>query len=121
MYQQYSVKRCWVTEPSGSALIMSEQYYVAVKGSLHSSDSAVFGLEPVEVTALTKRFRNSHTDVINGILVKGSPMQVINSLSELGYKVVCSSGEGEIVWTLRRDILLPLATSPVTPTQELLQ
>lgn len=100
---------------------MSEQYYVAVKGSLHSGDSAVFGLEPVEVTALTKRFRTSNTDVINGIRVKGNPMQVINSLSELGYKVVCCSGEGEIVWTLRRDILLPPATSPVTPTEELLQ
>uniref|UniRef100_A0A1B6DXS1 GTP cyclohydrolase 1 feedback regulatory protein n=1 Tax=Clastoptera arizonana TaxID=38151 RepID=A0A1B6DXS1_9HEMI len=92
-----------------SVFIMSEQYYIAVKASLHSTDSSVFGLDPVEIAALLKRFPNSQSPIFNGILLKGSPIQVINALSELGYKVVCSSGESEIVWTLRRDIL-------VTPT-----
>ncbi|XP_075213425.1 uncharacterized protein LOC142319718 isoform X2 [Lycorma delicatula] len=87
-------------------LIMSEHYYIAVKASLHASDTSVFGLEPVEVTALFERFPGSSKDIINGVLIKGTPFQVINLLSELGYKVVCSSGEAEIVWTLCREILL---------------
>jgi hypothetical protein len=37
-------------------------------------------------------------------LFPGPPVQVINTLSELGYKVVCSTGEAEIVWTLQREV-----------------
>jgi len=95
---------------------MSEQYYIAVKASLHSTDSSVFGLDPVEISALSKRFPNSQTPVFNGVLIKGNPLQVINLLSELGYRVVCSSGESEIVWTLCRDILVqqPVVPEPQT-------
>lgn len=53
------------------SVIMSEQYYIAVKASLHSTDSSVFGLDPVEISALSKRFPNSQTPVFNGILIKG--------------------------------------------------
>jgi len=34
----------------------------------------------------------------------GPPIAVINTLSELGYKVVCSTGEAEVVWTLQREV-----------------
>ncbi|RZF44264.1 hypothetical protein LSTR_LSTR006814 [Laodelphax striatellus] len=85
---------------------MSENYYIAVKASLHATDVQVFGLEEVEVSALFERFVGSSRNIINGVLIKGEPIRVINLLSELGYKVVCSSGEGEIVWTLCREILL---------------
>lgn len=51
--------------------IMSEHYYIAVKASLHASDTAVFGLEPVEVTALFERFPGSSKNIINGVLIKG--------------------------------------------------
>lgn len=86
---------------------MSENYYIAVKASLHATDVQVFGLEEVEVSALFERFVGSSRNIINGVLIKGEPIRVINLLSELGYKVVCSSGEGEIVWTLCREILVP--------------
>lgn len=78
--------------------------YVAVKGSLHAADSAVFGLNTDEVKALSKRFSNSTTAIVNGVNIKGPPMSVINSLSLLGYKVVCSTGEIEVVWTLQREV-----------------
>lgn len=77
--------------------------YVAVKGSLHASDCSVFGLIPAEVLALSKRYPSS-SEVINGMTVKGPPIAVINTLSELGYKVVCSTGEAEVVWTLQREV-----------------
>lgn len=78
--------------------------YVAVKGSLHASDSAVFGLNQEEVKALSKRFSNSTTEIVNGVNIKGPPINVINSLSLLGYKVICSTGEIEVVWTLQREV-----------------
>lgn len=78
--------------------------YVAVKGSLHSMDSSVFGLSKEEVTALSKRFSNSSTAIVNGVNIKGPPIEVINSLSQLGYKVVCSTGETEVVWTMQREL-----------------
>lgn len=78
--------------------------YVAVKGSLHANDCAVFGLNCDEIQALTKRYQNSSAETLNGVIIKGPPMHVINSLSELGYRVVCSTGEAEIVWTLQREV-----------------
>lgn len=87
-----------VTQPEGTYT------YVAVKGSLHASDSAVFGLNSDEVKALSKRFSNSTTEIVNGVNIKGPPMSVINALSLLGYKVVGSTGEIEIVWTLQREV-----------------
>lgn len=79
-------------------------YYVAVKGSLTSGDCDVFGLDQEEITALTKRFPNSNAQIGNGVVIKGPPMTVINTLCQLGYKVVSSSGEAEVVWTLQREI-----------------
>lgn len=78
--------------------------YVAVKASLHSSDSSVFGLSQTEIQALSERFSQKVTEIVNGVIIKGSPLEVINSLSLLGYKVVCSTGEGEVVWTLTREV-----------------
>lgn len=78
--------------------------YVAVKGSLHSMDSSVFGLSKEEVSALSKRFSNSSTAIVNGVNIKGPPIDVINSLSQLGYKIVCSTGETEVVWTMQREL-----------------
>ena len=78
--------------------------YVAVKASIHAADSAVFGLNEAETVALVKRFDNYKKDVINGILLKAAPMQVVNALGQLGYRVVGTTGEAEIVWTMQRDI-----------------
>ncbi|KAF6214729.1 hypothetical protein GE061_009472, partial [Apolygus lucorum] len=74
--------------------------------SLHAGDSSVFGIKSEEYSALCRRFPDSNKQVINGVLIKGSPLEVINSLAELGYRVTCSSGETEIVWTLRREALI---------------
>lgn len=45
-------------------------YYVGVKGSPFSSDCVVFGLNPDESLALTKRFAEAGS-VTNGLLMKG--------------------------------------------------
>lgn len=88
-----------------SALISSGMYaYVAVKASLHSSDSAVFGLSDEELKALITKFHNYRKDIINGVLLKATPIETVNALGELGYKVVCTTGEAEITWTMQREI-----------------
>lgn len=79
-------------------------YYVAVKGSPFASDCNVFGLTQDEVVALSKRFPNSGSEVINGVMIKGPPLNIINALAELGYRVICTTGEAEILWTLQREI-----------------
>lgn len=79
-------------------------FYVAVKGSLHATDSSVFGLSLEESTALAKRFANTSIGIVNGVSIKGPPMAVINSLSQLGYKVICSTGETEVIWTMAREV-----------------
>ncbi|XP_012254850.1 uncharacterized protein LOC105685395 [Athalia rosae] len=87
------------------SMISAENYaYIAVKGSPFATDCAVFGLSREEIVALTRRFPNSGQNVINGVMIKGPPVPVINVLAELGYRVVCSTGEAEIVWTLQREI-----------------
>lgn len=87
-------------------LMSSGMYaYVAVKASVHASDSAVFGLNDDEINALCKKYNNSvRKDVINGILLKAAPIEVVNSLGQLGYKVVTTTGEAEIVWTMQREL-----------------
>lgn len=78
--------------------------YVAVKASIHAHDSAVFGLNDVELKALVKRFSDYHKDVINGVLLKAAPLDVVNALGQIGYRVVATTGEAEIVWTMQRDL-----------------
>ncbi|XP_055857284.1 uncharacterized protein LOC129920108 [Episyrphus balteatus] len=78
--------------------------YVSIKGSLHDRTTAVFGLNNDEVLALSKRFENGTTQIVNGIIINTPPMQLINTLSQLGYKVICSTGEAEIVWTMQREV-----------------
>lgn len=78
--------------------------YVAVKASIHAADSSVFGLNEEEIKALVKKFSDYHKQVINGILLKAAPIDVVNALGQLGYRVVATTGEAEIVWTMQRDI-----------------
>lgn len=88
-----------------ASMICAENYsYVAVKGSPFANDCAVFGLSREETVALTTRFPNSGQNVINGVTIKGPPLPVINVLAQLGYKVVSSTGDAEILWTLQREI-----------------
>lgn len=77
--------------------------YVAVKGSLHANDCSVFGLGLEEIKALTKKYPGSGS-VVNGVAIKTNVLELINCLSQLGYKVISSTGEAEITWTLQRDI-----------------
>ena len=46
-------------------------YYVGVKASPFATDCVVFGLNSDEILALSKRFPNSGTDVVNGTMIKG--------------------------------------------------
>ncbi|CAL1678925.1 unnamed protein product [Lasius platythorax] len=80
-------------------------YYVGVRASPFAADCAVFGLPSKETSALRSRFplSPSSTNVVNGIMLKGTPFSVINALAELGYRVICSTGEAEILWTLQRE------------------
>lgn len=77
--------------------------YVAIKGSLHASDCSVFGLGEEEIRAMTKKYPGSGM-VVNGITMKTNVLHAINSLAQLGYKIVSSTGENEITWTLQREI-----------------
>lgn len=80
-------------------------YYIGVKASPFATDCAVFGLPPKEASALRSRFplSPSSPNVVNGITLKGTPFSVINALAELGYRVICSTGETEILWTMQRE------------------
>lgn len=88
-----------------SVLMATTTYaYVVVKGSVYASDSAVFGLNEIETKALVKKFSNSHKEVINGVLLKAPPLDIVNALGQLGYRVVATTGEAEVVWTLQREV-----------------
>ncbi|XP_061402878.1 uncharacterized protein LOC133338784 [Musca vetustissima] len=78
--------------------------YVTVKGSLHDRSCQVFGLNDTELQALSKRFENGIKPVVNGVMIACPPMIMMNTLAQLSYKVVCSSGEAEICWTMQREI-----------------
>lgn len=79
-------------------------YYVFVKGSLYSPDSAVFGLEVQEIQALAKKFNSPCKEVENGIMFKKSVIDVVNSLAQLGYKVISTCGETETMFTMQREL-----------------
>lgn len=76
--------------------------YIAVNASLHANDCTVFGLSPSETRALTSKFSTSGSEIMNGVLLKGHAIAVINALSEIGYKVISTSGETLMTWTLQR-------------------
>lgn len=78
--------------------------YISIRGVLSGDDCAVFGLNLEECMALQKRFTFSSIEIMHGQVIKSNVFQVLNSLSKLGYKVVCSSGEKDIVWTMQREI-----------------
>lgn len=78
--------------------------YISIRGLLSGDDCTVFGLSLEEKLALANRFTFSSIEICHGAVLKSNVFQVMNSLTKLGYKVVCSSGEKEIVWTLQREI-----------------
>lgn len=79
-------------------------YYVFVKGSLYSPDSAVFGLEASEIQALATKFNTTCKTVENGIMFKRSVCEVINALAQLGYRVISTCGDAETMFTLQREV-----------------
>lgn len=78
--------------------------YISIRGVLSGEDCSVFGLSLEESLALQKRFTFSSMEMMHGHLIKSNVFQVLNSLSKLGYKVICSSGDKDIVWTMQREI-----------------
>jgi hypothetical protein len=79
-------------------------YYVFVKGSLYSPESAVFGLEPNEIQAIAKKFSSPCKEIENGIMFKKGVCEVINALAQLGYKVISTCGESETLFTMQREV-----------------
>lgn len=79
-------------------------FYVFVRGSLYSMETSVFGLELLEVSALSTKFASSPKEIENGVMFKQPANIVINSLAQLGYRVVSSCGETEHLFTLGREI-----------------
>ncbi len=90
---------------------------------LISSDTQVFGLEPNEIQALSKKFNSPCKQIENGVMFKKSVATVINSLGQLGkpkylinlifslkiflllgYKIVSSCGETETIFTMQREV-----------------
>lgn len=78
--------------------------YISIRGVPSGDDCTVFGVSLEERLALQNRFTFSTLEILHGAMIKSNVFQVMNSLTKLGYKVVCSSGEKEIVWTLQREI-----------------
>jgi len=79
-------------------------YYIFVKGSLYSPESAVFGLEASEIQALATKFSSACKAIENGVMFKKSVCEVINALAQLGYKVISTCGESETLFTLQREV-----------------
>jgi hypothetical protein len=79
-------------------------YYVFVRGSLYSPESAVFGLEMTEISALSNRFGLNPKEIENGVMFKKPVNTIINSLAQLGYRVISTCGETEHLFTLGREI-----------------
>lgn len=96
------------TEPTIIPVALPEEStyaYVAVKGFLQSTDCDVYGLNEEEILALAKRYEVPKNNMkVTGVNLKGGCISVINSLAELGYRVITSTGENEITWTLQREI-----------------
>lgn len=92
-----------VSNLANSILQQDDCIYIAIKGSLHANDCSVFGLGQEEIKAIVKKFPGSGSNVVNGLTIKSNVLQAINALSQLGYKVVSTTGEAEITWTLKRD------------------
>lgn len=78
--------------------------YISIRGILSGDDCTVFGINLEEKLALQKRFTFSSIEICHGAVIKSNVFQVMNSLSKLGYKVVCSSGEKDTTWTMQREI-----------------
>ncbi|XP_043510253.1 uncharacterized protein LOC122528804 isoform X5 [Frieseomelitta varia] len=89
-----------------SASIINDEsyYYIGLKGSPFGAVSFVVGLNSDEILALSERFPKSEAKVSNGIMITGPPLSVINALAELGYRVIGTTGDIEIFWTLRREL-----------------
>lgn len=79
-------------------------YYIFIKGSLYSPDSAVFGLEAAEIQALSKKFNSPCKEIENGIMLKKSVCETINALAQLGYKVISTCGDAETMFTMQREL-----------------
>lgn len=68
----YLVDEAKMSDKQLAEIIASDTYYyVAVKGSPFSMDCVVFGLTQDEILALNKRFPNSGTEMVNGVMIKG--------------------------------------------------
>lgn len=89
---------------TGVPLPVEEIVYVAVKGSLHANDCSTFGLGAEEIKAISQKFPGSGAKVVNGVTIKVNVLEALNALSQLGYRVITSTGEAEITWTLQREI-----------------
>lgn len=79
-------------------------YYIFIKGSLYSPDSAVFGLEATEIQALSNKFSGNAKQIENGVMFKKPAYEVINALAQLGYRVVSTSGDTETLFTMQREV-----------------
>lgn len=70
-----------------ASLLMSSgvHAYIALRGSLDSSDCVVYGLSNTERQAIGKRFKVNEKYVAqHGIVVETHPLEVINALGQLG-------------------------------------
>lgn len=76
--------------------------YIAIKGSLHAYECAIFGLKAEEVKALESKF--TRTIIVNGDAFKTNIIIALNALVQLGYRITSSTGESEITWTMQREI-----------------
>lgn len=84
------------------AITPAPPVYVAIKGSLHADDCSAFGLNDVEIKALESKFPCPVKINNTGHTFRVNALDAINAMGQLGYKLVSSTGENEITWTMQR-------------------
>lgn len=87
----------------GIELPLENVYYAAIKGFLNADNCLAFGLSLEEERALYAQTQSGSKSQIPNFF-RINVLGAINALSQLGYRVVSTTGESEITWTLMREL-----------------
>ena len=73
--------------------------YILLRANINDSDTLASGLNDQEAQYLKTQF------VVESSFIKAAPIDVINLFSNIGYKVVASSGDcASTTWTMERNL-----------------
>ena len=73
--------------------------YILLRANINDSETLISGLNENEVQLVKTKF------VVESSFIKAAPIDVINMFSNIGYKVVASSGDcASTTWTMERNL-----------------